>query len=86
MDRPVLCPRCGTVSQGGVVLPPGAEPVLLEASGSSPGPYKCPVCKAIIPSDAQQESEDLVAPLLEIAKSNRELVHDIKDMAESLLK
>jgi hypothetical protein len=86
MSGLVLCPRCGTVSQGGVVLPPGAEPVVLESSGSSSESYICPVCKATIPPDAQEESKDLVGPLLEIAKSNRALVEEVKDMAQSLIK
>jgi hypothetical protein len=86
MNGPVRCPRCGAVSQGGVLLPPGAEAVSMESPGPSSEPYQCPLCKAIIPSTAQQESENLVAPLLEIAELNRDAVRELKDISESLLK
>jgi hypothetical protein len=86
MNSPVFCPHCATVSQGGIIFPPGAEPVILESSDESPDPYQCPVCKKVVPGAARQESEDLTATLVEMSKSNRELFDEVKNIAESLLK
>jgi hypothetical protein len=79
-DMPVMCPRCGTISVGSLIIPPGAEKSLLEGSPYVPTSLTartCPLCQSLISDEAVDLSGQLAAALSKRSKDDRETIESV---------